>query len=70
MNSFLVNSYQLAENKKWIPAGKLLEPIGNSNSTNIKQMKFHDKQLDTEDEADKFFIDYYKSKGYIQSESK
>lgn len=54
------------ETQQWMPAGKLLEPIGNSADTNVVPFEFHNKMFKTKDEADNYFINYYIIRGYTQ----
>lgn len=62
MKKFRVNSLQLAETKRWIPTGSLLEPYGVAT-----QISFDDNSFETKDEADEHFSKYYMSRGYTEA---
>lgn len=62
MNTFKTKSYQLKESKKWMSAGEIYEH--RSGATKITQMSFPEKQFNTSDEADRYFISFYEEKGY------
>jgi len=67
MKKFISQPYQLAQNKKWIPAGTITELIGNSLSVNITEIEMSENEFETKAEADKFFADYYIQRGFIES---
>lgn len=66
MNTFKTKSYQLKESKKWISAGETYEHRGDA--TKITQMSFPEKQFNTNDEADRYFINFYEENGYRRVE--
>ena len=66
MNKFEVNSYQLAESKKWAPAGTLF--VISNNKMDIQKSEFlPEYRFDTKKEADKTFRNYYLEKGFIEN---
>ncbi len=65
MKKFDVASYQLAETKKWIPAGTLIKFISNSGNVEYTEVEIREKEFETKEEANSYFIDYYKSKGFM-----
>lgn len=67
MKKFILKSYQLQENKKWIPAADLIELGENSSSLKITdEISFRDKEFESKEEADKFISDYYITQGYTK----
>ncbi len=61
MDTFIPQSYQLQESKKWIPRGTVVI----DGEVNIVEMR--DKEFDTQKEANKFFADYYTEKGFVEN---
>lgn len=65
MNTFSVNSYQLAESKKWAPAGTLFSV--DQGIMNIQEIEFSpEHRFDTKEEADNFFRRHYVAQGYVE----
>lgn len=67
MNTFVSQPYQLQESKKWIPHGTITEFISNSASAKISEVEMRDKEFDTQEEANKFFADYYTRRGFVEN---
>ena len=69
MNKFEVGSYQLAESKKWAPAGTLFVISGNK--MDIQESEFSPElRFDTRKKADEVFRNYYLKKGFIENDNK
>jgi len=69
MNKFEVDSYQLAESKKWVPAGTLF--VISDNKMDIQKSEFSpEHRFDTRKEADEVFRNYYLKKGFIENDNK
>lgn len=66
MKTFKSNSTQLMENKKWIPSGMLFE-INNYGEQIITTPLQLSIQLETKEEADKYFNSYCIKQGYKPS---
>ncbi len=67
MKKFIVKSYQLLENKKWIPCGAIIESNNNSSVEVKEDVEFRNEEFETKEEADKFFVDYWTVKGYSKN---
>lgn len=67
MKKFIVNSYQLTENKKWAPCGTLFESI-NGNRINIQEADIFPPKFrfDTKEEADNYFRNWFLERGYTE----
>ena len=64
---FTIKSYQLQENKKWIPAVDLIESENDFSPAKITdEVSFRDKEFKSKEEADKFISDYYIARGYTK----
>jgi hypothetical protein len=64
---FILKSYQLSENMKWIPAADLIEYGSNSSSCEVKdEFQIRDHEFETKDEADKFISDILIKRGYTK----
>jgi hypothetical protein len=66
MNTFVSQPQQLKESLKWRPSGVITEFIGGSSSAKKTEILMPE-EFNTQEEADKFFIDYYTRQGFIQN---
>jgi len=70
MKSFQIGSYQLRDNKKWVPAGNLVQLIDGGASMNVQEISYPDHHFDTKEEADKFFSEQCILRGHKPAKKK
>lgn len=63
MKSFILKSYQLQSNEKWIPTADIIEGI---NIT--EEFQLRDKEFDTKEEADKFIREFLIKRGFKENQ--
>ncbi len=66
MSQFRVNSYQLLESKKWVPAGMISVDI-NWDTIRYKEVDLSaEERFDTKEEADDFFREWFTRNGDVE----
>lgn len=60
-----MNSYQLLETKKWVPAGMVFKQV-NGESLKAQEASIPQEKFDTKEEADNFLREYFIKNGYIE----
>jgi len=66
MNTFISQPQQLKESLKWRPSGVITEFVSGSSSAKETEILMPE-EFNTQEEADKFFIDYYIGQGFVQN---
>lgn len=65
MKTFQIESFQLIESKKWMPAGIL--SWDDNNGSGIQEVEFPPKFcFGTKEEADNFFRNYYSKVKFVE----
>jgi len=62
MKKFISQPYQLAQNKKWIPAGTIAEIV--KDKILFIEIEMRQNEFNSKEEAHIFFVDYYTEQGY------
>ncbi|MEA3272968.1 MAG: hypothetical protein U9P90_04870 [Patescibacteria group bacterium] len=64
---FILKSYQLSEDKKWIPAADLFEYDDNSLSGRLtNELQVRNQEFETKEEANKFISDILTKRGHAK----